>query len=694
MNNMSREVGPRTGVCPEADGREAPGSLVGNECSAAPRLPAEANSLALQSALVHAIHEVSPDGILVVNQDQIIISHNQRFLEIWRLHQYRDLVGSVDAPVLASVVDQVKDSEAFLKRVRELYDDPSADDHCEIELKDGRTLERRSTVIRGERGQYWGRVWFFRDATDRKRAEDALRRSELRFRRLVESNLIGVFVGNASGQITEANDQSLKMLGYDRADLDAGKLRWDQLTPPDQVHVSLRMAQELAAGGVTAPVETEYLRKDGSRHPVLIGLASLGNTQREAIGIVLDLTNRKRIEEEMRRAKETAELANSAKSEFLANMSHEIRTPMNGIIGALDLVLDTTLATEQREYIGLAKASAESLLGILNDLLDLAKIEARKLDLNPADFHLRQCLEAATRMFSARAREKRLDLSCEIPSGVPDTLIGDDLRLKQVIANLLGNAVKFTSRGGVALVVTLATPLPDQRTRLQFTVRDTGLGIPPEKQKLIFEPFSQADSSTTRRFGGTGLGLTICSRLVELMGGRIWVESAPNQGSEFHFTAEFGVGQEKQPEPQVAVPSTPHEVPVTAQRCLRILLAEDDQVNQVVTVRLLQKQGHQVEVAPSGPDVLRALQNGSFDVVLMDVHMPGMDGLEVTAAIRESEKTSGRRLPIIAMTASAMQGDREKCLAAGMDDYISKPIRAPMLFERLGRIPRKPQNGA
>jgi PAS domain S-box-containing protein len=360
----------------------------------------------MQNALLQAIYEVSPDGILVVDQNQVIISHNRRFLEIWQLGATDGATGTPDAPILASVLDKVKDPEGFLRRVRERYADPTADDRSEIELKDGRILERWSTILRGGGGEYWGRIWFFHEITARRRAENALRKSELRFRRLVESHMVGVIVGNKTGQLTEANDQVLKMLGFDREDVEAGRLRWDHITPPDEVQLSRQITEKLNAGDSTGPVETAFLRKDGSRLPVLIGLASLENPEKEAIGIVLDLTNRRRIEEEMRQAKEAAEIANRTKSEFLANMSHEIRTPMNGILGTLDLVLESSLGDEQREFIGLARASADSLLEILNEILDLSKIEAGKLDLDTAEFDLRHCLKSASSLFSARAGER------------------------------------------------------------------------------------------------------------------------------------------------------------------------------------------------------------------------------------------------------------------------------------------------
>ena len=649
----------------------------------------EAKDPRFQGALVRALYDVSTDAILVVDQNDMIISINRQFLELWRIPASDELVGTPDAPVLAAVVGQTADPGAFLQRVLELYNDPSAEDHCEIPLKDGRTIERRSTVLRGESGQYWGRAWFFWDITPRKKAEDALRLSEFRYRRLVESNVIGVFVGNAGGQILEANDETLRIFGYTREELESGMVRWNGLLPPDQQELAREIYDELMAGGATAPEETEFFRKDGSRIPVLLALASLRNSALEALGLMLDLTNRRRIEAEMRRAKEAAEIANRAKSEFLANISHEIRTPMNGILGTLDLVLGTRLAPDQLEYISMAKASAATLLALLNEILDLSKIEAGRLDLNPAQFDLRQCVEASIDLFAARAHEKNLSLSLRIGNQVPNALIGDDLRLRQVLANLVGNAIKFTGRGEVALEVVVAAPPAGQRITLQFTVRDTGPGIPLEKQTLIFQPFSQVDTSTTRRFGGTGLGLTISSRLVALMGGRIWVDSAPGYGSRFHFTAEFGVAEASRPLPPAAGP-VPPETFEAPRRSLRILLAEDNYVNQVVAARLLEKQGHVVTTVQTGREALRALSGHPFDVVLMDVQMPEMDGLEATAAIRESEEASGAHLPIVAMTASAMRGDREACLAAGMDDYISKPISADILFELLKRVVPEP----
>jgi CheY-like chemotaxis protein len=367
-------------------------------------------------------------------------------------------------------------------------------------------------------------------------------------------------------------------------------------------------------------------------------------------------------------------------------MSHEIRPPLNGVIGMAELALGTDLSTEQREYLDLVKSSGESLLPVINDILDFSKIEAGQLALDVIPFDLSDCFATTVKLLAARAHVKGLDLAYEIRPDVPTALLGDPSRLRQVITNLIGNAVKFTEHGEVVLTVEAETQT-DRDAILRFSVSDTGIGVPQEQHGAIFKPFIQADGSTTRKYGGTGLGLAISMNLVALLGGRIWLESEIGEGSTFHFTAAFDCQQ------AVDAPVRPHVVTGhslhASRRKLRVLLAEDNKVNQLVAARLLEKRGHAVVIAANGREALAALDapgSGRFDLVLMDVQMPDMDGFEATRIIRAGEKSSGRHLSIIAMTANAMKGDEGRCLAAGIDGYVSKPVQVEQLFATIDSV--------
>jgi signal transduction histidine kinase/HPt (histidine-containing phosphotransfer) domain-containing protein len=435
---------------------------------------------------------------------------------------------------------------------------------------------------------------------------------------------------------------------------------------------------------------------------------------------------RKQVEEDLKKAMLAAEAANLAKSAFLANMSHEIRTPMNAIIGMTELARQTLLTTEQREYLDFVQASADSLLTVINDILDFSKIEAGKLEIESIGFSLRTAINEAIKTLALEAHRKGLEMRFEIAPHTPESLVGEPTRLRQILLNLVGNAIKFTERGEVAIHVWPQMSEDDALT-CHFTVSDTGMGIPEDKLATIFAPFLQADTSTTRLHGGTGLGLTISARLVEMMQGKIWVESQVGKGSTFHFTVRFGQqagaaqgtadaprhADEKEPAvnrralvdalkrwkiesaPMAGTPGDAARAVTEAAsgpvRTLRILLVEDNPVNRNLAQHVLEKDGHQVITAENGALALEILaRNTRIDLVLMDVQMPRMDGLETTMAIRKRERFTGEHVPIIALTAHAMAGDRERCLEAGMDSYLVKPIRPATLLEAIDHLQLAP----
>jgi PAS domain S-box-containing protein len=498
-----------------------------------------------------------------------------------------------------------------------------------------------------------------RQLEERSKAQDA-------FPAILQNGPIAMALLDGEGRFVDVNHTFEAQWNVSRGDLVGRRVR-DMVVLDNQTFDEFRQAVD--AQGHFAAKELEYTLRGSERRSALAWISRLSIRESpHYIALFLDITVRKHMEEELREARRAAEAAAKAKNEFLANMSHEIRTPMNGIIGFTQLALGTQLDAEQRDFLQTVEASAQSLLRIINDILDFSKIEAGRVDLERIPFSLRECVESAAKTVLPEARRKRLVLGVEIGQEVPDALVGDPARLRQVLLNLLGNAVKFTSEGSVKLS---ARPEPTNNgtARLRFTVRDTGIGISAEQQRHLFEPFRQVDGSVTRKYGGTGLGLAISARLVELTDGRIWLESEPGRGSSFHFTSAFSLAG------KLAAPRVEQPAKSTARdrSPLSILVVEDNPTSRTLASLLLRHNGHTVEVACNGLEALEKVEKRSFDLIFMDVQMPEMDGFQAVAEIRRREKAGRRHTPVIAMTAHAMNGDRERCIEAGMDSYISKP---------------------
>jgi PAS domain S-box-containing protein len=799
------------------------------------------------ASLLSATLESTANGLLVINTDGIRTLFNRRFIEMWHIPQ-EILENSADETMLQHVVGQMANPEDFLTKVRELYDAPEASSVDILYLADGRVFERYSQPQRqGEK--IIGRVWSFRDITEQKRAEQEIHQARDQYQSLVE-NIPGITYRckyDKDWTMLFMSDAVDPLSGYPAGDFINNAVRtYESVIHPNDTDYVAKSIDSAVAGGKTWNIEYRIRHKDGNiRWVHEKGRVIFGEDGSVDYldGFILDITDRKQADEklelfasalefknlELDMAAAQAEMANAAKSEFLANMSHEIRTPMNGVIGMTGLLLDTELDEDQRRYAEIVKSSGESLLGLINDILDFSKIEAGKLELEILDFDLQSLLDDFAASLALKAHDKGLELLCAADPDVPTLLSGDPGRLRQILTNLTGNAVKFTRQGEVAVRVSRVQETEETSKNsclLRFSVRDTGIGIPADKIGMLFQQFTQVDASTTRQFGGTGLGLAISKQLAGVMGGEVGVESVLGQGSEFWFTARFSLRAEAARE-AAALPAdlagvrvliiddnaTNREILLTrlsywgmrpeeapdgpsglqalyralseqdpfrlvvvdmqmpgmdgeavgravkadtklaetrlvmftslgargdvkrlqeigfagyaakpvrheelkgvlslalssgadsdsrpmatrhtareslldfAHRKARILLAEDNITNQQVALGILKKLGLSADAVANGREALDALKTLPYDLVLMDVQMPEMDGLQATRQIRSSRSAiPNRSIPIIAMTAHAMQGDKERCLEAGMDDYVTKPVSPRVLAEAL-----------
>ena len=535
-----------------------------------------------------------------------------------------------------------------------------------------------------------------RDISEQKRAEQALRDLSEFQKAILDNAGHAIISATPDGIIRVFNPAAEQLLGYSADEL-VGKETPAVFHDPQEVVAraqafSAELGIDLEPGfnvfvekcrrDIPNTHEWTYIRKDGSRLTVLLTITALRNpegTITSFLGVASDITTLKVVQQELTLAKDAAEAASVAKSQFLANMSHEIRTPMNGVLGMTELLLATPLTEKQRHMAHTVQQSAASLLTIINDILDYSKIEAGKLQLEHTDIDLSHLLDDAVKLFSEAARQKGLSLSATVTPTIPTVLRGDPTRLRQILLNLIGNSIKFTATGSIAVSADCLKRDPGQ-ILLRVTVRDTGIGIPCESQAHVFEAFAQADGSTTRKFGGTGLGLTIVKQLVQLMGGTVDLESTPGLGSTFGFTVPLEVGPENEmPSNLAALQQAPATLHGT------VLLAEDNVVNREIAVAMLELLGCTVDIAEDGQEALNAVDARPYDLILMDCQMPNLDGLNASRLIREQEnhRPHRRRLPIIALTANAMEGDREQCLASGMDGYLTKPFTFDQLHHAL-----------
>ncbi|AKL96896.1 sensory/regulatory protein RpfC [Clostridium aceticum] len=495
----------------------------------------------------------------------------------------------------------------------------------------------------------------------------------------------GVIATDLKGTILYMNTSAVELTGW-KLEEALGK-PINQVLPIINMHTNevMDLVDRVLKAGTAIGLKNHstLISKEGKKSYVSASCSPIKLEDQSIDGIVVvfrDITIRKYTENQLKKTKEEAEAANKSKSEFLANMSHEIRTPIHGMLGMIDLTLLTDLNQEQRENLIVAKSCASSLLSIINDILDFSKMEAGKLNFQNINFNVKQLLEGMMKAHTHMAKNKGLEMNYSFSTDLPAAITGDPNRLQQILNNLIHNAIKFTQKGGVTVSVK-KLQASENDIELKFAIADTGRGIAQKDKPRLFKAFSQIDGSVTRKHGGTGLGLVISKQLVEMMGGSIWVESKESHGSTFYFTAKF-----KQAENIIEEEYKQEPIINPSSDCKKILLAEDDAVNQIVIKKILEKRGHAVDIANNGKEVLMMYENNNYDLILMDIQMPEIDGIEATKHIREREAATHRHTPVIAVTAYALKGDKERFMLLGMDEYISKPVEVQELFDKIDRI--------